>query len=332
LSITGSKNLEVLRERIAGLVPRARIISAHGQMNEKELESIMKAFVAGRYDVLISTVIIENGLDIPNVNTIIVNRADAMGLSQLYQLRGRVGRSSEQAYAFLLTPPTREVAEDSLIRLRALEQYTELGSGFQIAMRDLEIRGAGNLLGTRQHGFIAAVGFELYCRLLQDAVREVKGEKPDTKIPEVKLEIPVEAYIPNDYIADGTARIEVYQELSSIATNDALAELEKTIADRFGPFPESVGALMLLMRIKFAARSLGVTRVSIQTNGTLSLFFEGEADAVRKNIFSLMHSSKTPFNVVDAPPQVVLRGRLSGNGKKEMAQEALGIMSQNPCA
>lgn len=321
------KNLDAVRDRIAQLVPRARVIAAHGQMHEKELENIMKGFTAGHFDVLLSTVIIENGLDIPNVNTIIINRADTMGLSQLYQLRGRVGRSSEQAYAYLLTPPSREVSEDSLIRLRALEQYTELGSGFQIAMRDLEIRGAGNLLGTRQHGFIAAVGFELYCRLLQDAVREVKGEKPVEKAPKVKLEIPVEAYIPNDYIADGAARIELYQELSSIATSDALAELEKNMADRFGPFPESVGALMLLMRIKFAAQTIGVSRVAIQTNGILSLFFEGDADAVRQKTLSFMQSCKMPFDVIDNPPQVVLRGRLSDGGKKEMAQEALAVMS-----
>jgi transcription-repair coupling factor (superfamily II helicase) len=320
------KNLDAIRDRIAQLVPRARTIAAHGQMDEKELETIMAAFVAGHYDVLLSTVIIENGLDIPNVNTIIVNRADAMGLSQLYQLRGRVGRSSEQAYAYLLTPPSREVSEESLIRLRALEQYTELGSGFQIAMRDLEIRGAGNLLGTRQHGFIAAVGFELYCRLLQDAVREVKGEKAPEKIPDVKLEIPIEAYLPNDYIADGAARIELYQELSSITTSEALAEFEKSIADRFGPYPESVGALMLLMRIKSAARNIGATRVAIQNSGVLSLCFEGEADVVRQKILAFMKSCKMPFDVIDNPQQVVLKGTLSAGGKKEMALEALAVM------
>ncbi len=323
------KNLDAVRDRIAQLVPAARTVSAHGQMNEHELERIMKEFVAGRFDVLLSTVIIENGLDIPNVNTIIVNRADAMGLSQLYQLRGRVGRSSEQAYAFLLTPPFGEVREDSLMRLHALEQYTELGSGFQIAMRDLEIRGAGNILGTRQHGFIAAVGFELYCRLLQEAVLEIKGEKPPFKPPPVKLDIPLEAYIPNDYIADGASRIELYQELSSIASFEMLAETEKNIADRFGPMPASVSALLLLMRIKLAAGAGGAVRVVISDARELSLYFEGEAEAVRQKIMGVMQAASREFEVVTNAPYVVLKTKLASQEKPAMAQETLAILQKS---
>ena len=322
------KNLELFRDKIAMLVPSARVISAHGQMHEHELERIMKEFIAGRFDVLLSTVIIENGLDIPNVNTIIINRADTLGLSQLYQLRGRVGRSSEQAYAIMLTPQFREVQETSLLRLRALEQYTELGSGFQIAMRDLEIRGAGNILGTRQHGFIAAVGFELYCRLLQEAVAEIKGEKPPEKPPEVKLEVPLEAYIPTDYISDGAARIELYQELSSLTTLEALADLEKAMADRFGALPASVSALLLLMRIKFAARSAGASRVAVNDAGELSLAFEGEADAVRQKVMSFMESSGLRFEVIDNPPQVVLKAPLASSGKTERVLETLAILQK----
>ncbi|MGA2506733.1 MAG: transcription-repair coupling factor [Chitinispirillaceae bacterium] len=322
------KNLEAMRDKVLQLVPSARVVCAHGQMNEHELERIMKEFVAGRFDVLLSTVIIENGLDIPNVNTIIVNRADTMGLSQLYQLRGRVGRSSEQAYAFLLTPSFREVREDSLIRLRALEQYTELGSGFQIAMRDLEIRGAGNILGTRQHGFIAAIGFELYCRLLQDAVRELKGQKPAEKPPEVKLEIPIESYIPTDYIADGASRIEIYQELSAISTIASLTDIEKSMVDRFGPLPGSVISLLVLLRIKFAARAVGVSRVSINNSKELSLVFEGETDTVRKNVMSFMEASGVQFKVVTNPPIVVLVTTLTSSGKNEMAQEILALLQK----
>jgi transcription-repair coupling factor (superfamily II helicase) len=303
------------------------VIAAHGQMHERELALVMKEFVAGRFDVLLSTVIIENGLDIPNVNTIIVNRADAMGLSQLYQLRGRVGRSSEQAYAFLLTPPFREVAEESLLRLRALEQYTELGSGFQIAMRDLEIRGAGNLLGTRQHGFIAAVGFELYCRLLQDAVREIKGEKPPAKPHEVKLDIPVEAFIPTEYIADGAARIEMYHELSSVSDGAALDDFEKSMVDRFGALPRSVSALLLLVRLKFAARKAGIGRVAISDRGELALSFEGDAAIVKERIMAFIQHCGRPCEVLAQEQQTMLKLQLSSVGKTERAQEALAVIA-----
>jgi transcription-repair coupling factor (superfamily II helicase) len=322
------KNLEAVKDRLAQLVPAARVVCAHGQMNEHELEHIMKEFIAGRFDVLLSTVIIENGLDIPNVNTIIINRADAMGLAQLYQLRGRVGRSSEQAYAFLLTPSFKEIREDSLRRLRALEQYTELGSGFQIAMRDLEIRGAGAILGTRQHGFLAAVGFALYCRLLEEAVRAIKGELPVEKKPEIKLEIPLDAYIPNDYISDGAARIEIYQELSSVFAIDTLAAIEKTMVDRFGPLPESVISLLLLVRIKCAAAAAGVSRVTTSDSQELSLCFEGDAVSVNKNVMSFMQASDRQFHVVTDPPQVVLKTRLGSSGKIESAREALFILQK----
>ncbi|MBN1130969.1 MAG: transcription-repair coupling factor [Chitinispirillaceae bacterium] len=322
------KNLDMLRDKIVRLVPAARVITAHGQMHERELETVMKEFIAGRFDVLLSTVIIENGLDIPNVNTIIVNRANAMGLSQLYQLRGRVGRSAEQAYTYLLTPPVREVAEESLLRLRALEQYTELGSGFQIAMRDLEIRGAGNLLGTRQHGFIAAIGFELYCRLLQDAVRELKGEAPPPAPIEVKLDIPLEAYVPTDYIADGPSRIEIYQELSAVATTDALTDLEKSLADRFGPLPRSVRSLLLLVRIKLAARCLGAHRVSIGDRAELGITFEGDAEKVRDRIMAFMQSCNRQVEVNANEQATVLKIRLASTEKIEQAQEALGVLEQ----
>ena len=200
----------------------------------------MKEFVAGRHDVLVSTVIIENGIDISNVNTIVVTRADMLGLSQLYQLRGRVGRSSEQAYACFLTPPFREAQELALRRLHALEQYTDLGSGFQIAMRDLEIRGAGNILGVHQHGFVAAVGFEMYCRLLEEAVKEIRGEKPSADQPSVSVDIPLEAFIPKEFVSDSAARVAVYQKLSAAKTLSDVEEAEAEMSDRFGPMPQAV--------------------------------------------------------------------------------------------
>ncbi|HUI91239.1 MAG TPA: transcription-repair coupling factor [Chitinivibrionales bacterium] len=314
-------------DRIEALVPRARVVCAHGQMHERELERIMKEFIAGRYDVLVSTVIIENGLDIPNVNTIIVNRADTMGLSQLYQLRGRVGRSSEQAFAYFLAPSFKEAREISLRRLRVLEQYTDLGSGFQIAMRDLEIRGAGNILGVRQHGFIAAVGFELYCRLLEETVKELRGEaKPAEKEKELVLDIPLEAYIPTDYIEDGGARIAVYQELSASKSAADVDEVERAIADRFGPMPESVLSLLLLMKIKVLGRVAGCSKVSIAQDGILGMFFEGEAAAVRDAIGRVFSKSKRRFEIVNGEP-VQLRTALSARTVREQALEARDVLA-----
>ncbi len=306
---------------------RARVVCAHGQMNETELARIMKEFIAGRFDVLVSTVIIENGLDIPNVNTIIVNRADTMGLSQLYQLRGRVGRSSEQAFAYFLAPSFREASEISLRRLRVLEQYTDLGSGFQIAMRDLEIRGAGNILGVHQHGFIAAVGFELYCRLLEETVKELRGEKPTlSKDKEVILDIPIDAFIPADYVADGTARISVYQELSGAQAVADVDDVERELVDRFGPIPPSVIALLMLMRIKVLARHVGCTRVNVSKDGFLALTLEGENESVRKTIGRIVSPSKREFDIASGPP-LTLRTRLRASSVEDMMIESKDLLA-----
>lgn len=315
------RNLYLLQDKINMLIPGARVVCAHGQMDERELELVMREFVAGRYDVLLSTTIIENGLDIPNVNTIVVNRADTMGLSQLYQLRGRVGRSSEQAYAFLLTPPTRSVSDVSLKRLRALEQYTELGSGFQIAMRDLEIRGAGNILGPKQHGFIAAVGFELYCRLLKEAIDEIKGTGPqEGPEQEVKVEANCEAYLPTEYVSDGSTRIALYRQLSAIDDFEQLQEFQESLADRFGPIPQPVLGLLLLMKIKVAARKIGSPKVMISPEGVLSVTFEGEAQVVRKRIETVL-SSADGYEVVYGEP-IALRKTLSSPTSGERIREA----------
>jgi transcription-repair coupling factor (superfamily II helicase) len=318
------KNLDLIKDRIEQLVPRARIISAHGQMHEDELEIIMKEFIAGRYDVLVSTVIIENGLDIANVNTIVVNRADAMGLSQLYQLRGRVGRSSEQAFAYLLTPEFGRIEEKALLRLRALEQYTELGSGFQVAMRDLEIRGAGNILGTRQHGFITAVGFEMYCRLLQEAVGQAKGEKPVMPEQAIKIDVPLEAYIPPEYISDGAARITIYQDLSAIHDRNGINEISRELADRFGPLPPPVNSMLLLMHIKICARLVGCVQVGI-AGGVLALGFAGEEEQVKNTIGPIIGSGKRLFEVA-YDTTVLLKTRLASRDLLLQARESLQIL------
>lgn len=320
-------SLEAIKDTIELCVPRARVIIAHGQMNEDLLENIMKEFIAGRFDVLLSTVIIENGLDIPNVNTIIVNRADTLGLSQLYQLRGRVGRSSEQAYSLFFTPPFKELSDVSLKRLKALEQYTELGSGFQIAMRDLEIRGAGNILGTRQHGFIEAIGFELYCRILQDAINELKDPGYTPKNIDVKIEIPLQAYIPKEFVNDGPNRVALYQELSSLTEYTLVGEFEKTVLDRFGPFPEPVVNLLNLVKIKTLLISLSISHLLLSSNKKVILTFHGnDNDAIRKTI-ALFISLKEYSCEVDSDKAVKLSIPLFSNTITEQTTEILRLLN-----
>ncbi len=321
------KNLHIIADRIEQLVPRAKVAMAHGQMHERELETIMRQFVAGKFDVLVSTVIIENGLDITNVNTVLVNRADALGLSQLYQLRGRVGRSSEQAYAYLLTPPFRQVDETSLRRLHALEQYTELGSGFQIAMRDLEIRGAGDIIGTKQHGFIAAVGFELYCRLLEEAVREVKGEAPQDAVPPTQVEIALDAFIPAEFVSESSDRVRFYQQLSSADTTEDVKNVETEFIDRFGPVPTPVQNLLLIMQIRTLASRLGCTKVKISDDGTLVLIYEGTAERVRDQIGKVIGASQHTFEIVYEDP-IALKYQLSSERPGDRALEVRDLLEK----
>lgn len=322
------KNISLLQDSIELAVPHARVIIAHGQMNEKHLEIIMKEFVAGKYDVLLSTTIIENGLDIPNVNTIIVNRADSLGLSQLYQLRGRVGRSSEQAYAYFLTPSFKQINEASLKRLRTLEQYTDLGSGFQIAMRDLEIRGAGNILGTYQHGFIAVVGFELYCRLLKEEIDKVLGRESPIEQREIKIDIPIDAYIPADYISDSATRISLYQESSSCKDIDDITNTERSVIDRFGPLPETVQSLFILMRIKILGQKIGLSHISLNSDNVLCVSLHGNDDELTKNIKDLFATTKRDFEVIYGSP-VVLKTSLISNTNIDKLNEIKSIFEKH---
>ncbi|HET9342465.1 MAG TPA: transcription-repair coupling factor [Candidatus Eremiobacteraceae bacterium] len=246
------------------LAPRARIRVGHGQMREGELETVMIDFVEGRFDVLVSTTIIENGLDIPNVNTIIINNADRFGLAQLYQLRGRVGRSAHQAYAYFLYQPHRSLSETASARLEAIREFSHLGSGLQLAMRDLEIRGAGNLLGRQQHGFIAAVGFDGYCQILQEAVAKLRDQPmPDDEPPPV-LDIPVSAYIPSDYVQGASQKIAFYQRLAAARTIEEIDMVSDELRDRFGAFPEEVDALLELSRVRVLAAGKGVTKLALE--------------------------------------------------------------------
>ena len=248
---------------LEALVPKARIAVGHGQMHEHELEPIMAKFIDGELDVFVSTTIIENGLDIPNVNTIIVHDADRFGLAQLYQLRGRVGRSNHQAYAFLLYQAHKALSEDAKARLEAIREFTHLGSGLQIAMRDLEIRGAGNLLGAAQSGFIGAVGFETYAQLLAEAISARKGSQAATDAREAVIDVKLDAFVPNDYIPQVSQKIAVYQQLASARTLEGVEDIVASVRDRFGPLPEPLANLAEITRLRVLALHAGVTRVII---------------------------------------------------------------------
>ncbi len=246
------------------LVPKARIAVGHGQMREHELEPVMNRFIDGEIDVFVSTTIIENGIDIPNVNTIVVNDADKFGLAQLYQLRGRVGRSNHQAYAFLLYQAHKALSEDAKARLEAIREFTHLGSGLQIAMRDLEIRGAGNLLGAAQSGFIGAVGFETYVQLLAEAIAERKGvahEREEAR--EAVIDVKLDAYVPDDYVPQISQKIAIYQQLAAARTLPQVDEAVASVRDRFGPPPPEFDALVEITRLRVMALEAGVTRVVI---------------------------------------------------------------------
>jgi transcription-repair coupling factor (superfamily II helicase) len=250
--------------KLAELVPEARIAVAHGQMGESALEQIMIGFWDKQYDVLISTTIVESGLDIPNSNTLIVERADMFGLSQLHQLRGRVGRGRERGYAYFTYPPERPLTETAYDRLATVAQHTELGAGMAVAMKDLEIRGAGNLLGGEQSGHIAGVGFDLYVRLVGEAVADFRGEGEAERAAEVKVDLPVDANLPVDYLPGERLRLEAYRALASATTDEAVDEVRAELLDRYGAIPEPVENLLAVARFKVLCRRYGVSEVSLQ--------------------------------------------------------------------
>jgi transcription-repair coupling factor (superfamily II helicase) len=248
--------------RLSELVPEARVAVAHGQMDEGRLESVVLDFWEGQYDVLVCTTIIESGIDMPTVNTLVVDRADAMGLGQLHQLRGRVGRAGQRAYAYLFFPPERRLTEEAYERLKTIGEHTELGSGFKIAMRDLEIRGAGNLLGATQSGHIAAVGYDLYVQMVSEAVAEVKGE-PLREPAEIKLDLPVDAHIPTDYVGREEQRLEAYRRLAAVTTQTEVDDVAAEWADRYGPPPPPAQALLGVARLRAECARTGVREVTV---------------------------------------------------------------------
>lgn len=282
------EDIERKAEEISMLVPDARVTLAHGQMTENELESVMLSFIEGEFDVLVSTTIIETGVDIPNVNTLIVNDADRMGLSQLYQLRGRVGRSNRVAYAYFTYRKDKVLTEVAEKRLQAMKEFTELGSGFKIAMRDLSIRGAGNLLGSQQHGFIDSVGFDLYSQMLKEAIEERKGSIEEVKPKTVEIDLDIDAYIPDSYIADGQQKIEMYKRFRAISDLEEIQELQDEMIDRFGEYPDEVKYLLQIAEMKVFALQLGIESIKqAKEEVTILLSEESSANVDGQRVFQL---------------------------------------------
>jgi transcription-repair coupling factor (superfamily II helicase) len=281
--------------RVQTLVPEARMAVAHGQMSEATLEETMLDFVAGQYDLLVTTAIIESGLDIPRANTILIDRADHFGLAQLYQLRGRVGRSSERAYCYLLVPPPSQITDDARSRIEALERHTELGSGFQIASLDLELRGAGDLLGAEQSGFTAAVGFDLFCQLLAEATRELRGELVEPEV-DPELNCDVEALIPDDYVSEVGVRLSLYKRLAGAEGEGEVAELGAEMEDRFGTAPAEVRRLVELMRLKTELRRLKVLGLDA-TRSIVTLHLRDDTPLDPEKISTLVGRKKSPYRL-----------------------------------
>jgi transcription-repair coupling factor (superfamily II helicase) len=255
-------DIDRVATNLRNLVPEARVAVAHGQMDEGSLEQVVMDFWEGHFDVLVCTTIIESGIDMPTVNTLVVDRADLLGLGQLHQLRGRVGRAGQRAYAYLFHPADRVLTEEAYERLKTIGEATELGSGFRIAMRDLEIRGAGNLLGTGQSGHIAAVGYDLYCEMVSEAVAELRGDTPEVA-PEVAVEIPVAASLPTSYVEREDLRLEAYRRLATVTTADEVDDIEREWVDRYGPVPDPAATLLAMGRLRAAAHRTGVTEVAV---------------------------------------------------------------------
>ena len=284
------ESIGTMADHLHALIPDAKIAVGHGQMDEHELEKVMLSFMNGEKNILLCTTIIESGLDIPAANTIIINRADTFGLSQLYQLRGRVGRSKHRAYAYLLVPAEETITGDARKRLEVIQELTELGSGFKIAAHDLEIRGAGNLLGGEQSGQIEAVGFDLYTQLLEEAVAELKGEE---NIPDVEpnINLGVAAYVPDDYIDDVNERLVIYKRLASVKEDGEVAEIADELRDRYGPLPKLVENLLTMMDIKRVIRKAMVTSIDA-AKGRVSITFDPRTPVNPEKVIELVKEKK----------------------------------------
>jgi transcription-repair coupling factor (superfamily II helicase) len=302
-----------ISEKIRELVPKARILVGHGQMSEGQLEKIMLAFMRHEADILVATTIIENGLDIPLCNTIVINRADRHGLSELYQLRGRVGRSNRRAYAYLLIPADRDLTDLARRRLAALKEFSDLGAGFKIAALDLELRGAGNMLGGEQSGHIDAVGFEMYTSMLERTVREIKGEVEEREV-ETQLNLGLNIRIPNDYITEENQRLRMYKRVAGVENESQLADVIGELTDRYGEPPAAVRNLLQYAALRMVSERVGVAQIERKRDQVSVRFTEKAAvdpGKLAKFVASHRGAQFTPagvlkFNLRSTQPQDVL--------------------------
>lgn len=295
------QTIDAMYHYIKKHLPQVEIAIAHGQMHERSLEGVMLAFLSGRYDVLMCTSIIESGLDMPNVNTIIINRADRFGLAQLYQIRGRVGRSARRAYAYLMTPQSRLMTRDAVKRLRALEAHSDLGAGFALAMRDLEIRGAGTILGARQSGFIEELGYDLYQKLLEEAIARLKGAEIP-KLPETRLESDIEIYLPDTYVNDNEHKVDIYRRLAGSRTLEDVEKIREEVIDRFGRPPVSALNLFEATAVKVSAAALEIERVKVRF-GLVNMFFSEDRKLTRQEVENFRRATDKPlqFSLIGDP-------------------------------
>ena len=325
-------NIDEVANHVASLVPDANVAFAHGQMNEHQLEKIMLDFINGEIDVLVSTTIIETGLDIPNANTMIIQDADRLGLSQLYQIRGRIGRSNRTSFAFLMYKRDKMLKEDAEKRLQAIREFTELGSGIKIAMRDLEIRGAGNILGAEQHGHMEAVGYDLYCKMLNEAVIALKGGQEEEETFETVVDCDIDAFIPDGYIKNEYLKLDVYKRISAIETDDEYMDMQDELIDRFGDIPKSVDNLLRVAELKAMAHRAYVTEVDINTQEIrIELYPKAKLDVTK--IPALIAEYKTALRFAQGEKPVLF---YQDKGKKhkdcepmmEKAKELLGKLGE----
>ena len=313
--------------RLQQLLPHARVAVGHGQQSEALLERTMLDFVEGEYDILVATAIVESGLDIPRANTMIIDRADLFGLAQLYQLRGRVGRSSERAYCYLLVPAPSEMTDEARARIEALERYSELGSGFHVATLDMELRGAGDLLGADQTGTLASVGFELFCQMLEEATAELRGEEVEHDI-DPELSFDVEALLPDDYISEVGVRLSFYKRLASARDEYDVAQLAAEMEDRFGPPPDEAARYVDLMRVKVELRRLRIL-VCEAAGGTVAFRFREDTPVSAAKLATLVAAAKGKYRLT--PDGRLVRRRLEEESaihhSLELAEVALQELS-----
>jgi transcription-repair coupling factor (superfamily II helicase) len=341
--------LEQLAEMIEELVPYAKVAIAHGQMTSSQLEKVMMNFLEKKINVLACTKIIESGLDIPSVNTIIINRADNFGLAELYQLRGRVGRSNLKSFAYLITPPHSSLTKTAIRRLHALEEFTELGSGLNLALRDLEIRGAGNLLGREQSGFIAEIGFDMYMQILNEAVTELKeselgtalaefipkAPQPKKKEKEILIESDISILIPEWYIDDENTRLDIYQRLSGVGTNEELIQIRDEMIDRFGKLPDEVIALLKHIELKLQLQNFAFEKISLKGNNAELFFDLSEDNAVVMNgwlekiVSYLTAERRGDLKLIQTKTSLILNYKLTDKGNPlEKLQEVSALITQ----